>query len=431
MERALSAHEIAMVAGDMRVVTVCEVHGDLDESAVERALQALAQVYPLIGGRIVFRDGGGCMRIPETAAVVRLHRADALAPELSVRTDWSEGPLLRVTLISEERKHLLVSTMPRACVEGMGLVALHKRFWALYAAECSGSSVTPTPVHPILAPPIEDSLRHKYSASDLRNYAAQQAGTETRYPPARLPNLLSPEGVPGSDPTFGATRVTVDPAGTTALANIAHRNRMSVNSLVCGVVVAALRPLLEPSTGPVRVGCGVAVDMRRRMNPPIPPEVMQSAASGLPIELVVGDDADPVELGRELSARVRENLDAGTAERELAGLATFRNMVERQPPTCTVTNLGTIPVPTLPGNQVVTDFRLLPMTRIPMPFVVVSQFDGRLSLDIAFSRACHTDAQIDDIAARTRGMVQTTVSLHEHASGEHDDARGVGTAAPV
>ncbi|UGQ12155.1 hypothetical protein LO772_00660 [Yinghuangia sp. ASG 101] len=427
VERALSAHETAMILGDMRVVTVWEVHGDLDEPAVERALHALAQVYPLIRGRITFRGERASIHIPESdTPALRLHRAEDLTSELSVRGDWSEGPFLRMTLISEGRKHHLVGTLPRACVEGMGLIALQQAFWTLYAAECSGSPVTPTPVQPVLAPAIEDRIAHKYSPSDLRDYVAQRAQREAQSPPARLPSLVSPEGVPGSDPTFGTTRVGMDRATTSALADIAHRNGMSVNSLVCGLVLAAVRSALEPSTGPLRVGCGVAVDLRRRLTPPIPAEIMQSAASGFPVELLVDDDADPIELGRELSARVRENLDAETAEKELAA---FPYMVTQFPPTCTLTNLGTIPVPALPGNQVVTDLRILPMTRIPMPFVVISQFDGKLRLDITFGRACYTDAQIDDITARTRDIVETTVSLHASAPEETRDS--LDTGAPV
>lgn len=412
MERALSAHETAMIAGDMRVVTVWEVQGDLDEQAVERALGALAQVYPLIGGRVFFRGERAYMSIPKTdAAAVLLHHAGDVASEFSVGLDWSKGPLLRMALVSEGRRHHLVSTMPRACVEGMGLIALQRRFWSLYAAECTGRPVVPVPVQPVLAEAIEDRLEHKYSPADLRAYVDRRAQEEIGHPPARLPDLVSSQGVPGPDPTFGTTRVSVDPATTSSLADIAHRHGMSVNSLVCGLVVAALRSSLQPATGPVSIGCGIAVDLRRRMTPPIPPEVMQSAAAGFTVRLLVGDDPDPIALGRELSAGVRENLDAGTAERELA---TFTNMVGKFPPTCTVTNLGTIPVPALPGDQVITDVRILPMTRIPMPFLVVSQFDGALRVDIPFSRACHTDTQIEALAARTRDIMQTTVALHAH-----------------
>lgn len=427
-ERALSPHEAAMIGGDMRVVTIWEVRGDLDVPAVERALHALTRVYPLAGGRVAFRGDRGYLQVPEADTTpVRLHRADALAPELNVETDWLAGPLLRMTLISEGRRHRLVSTLPRGCVEGTGLIALQQRFWSLYAAECLGQAVAPTPVQPVLAESIEDRLRHKYSASELREYVAQRAQEESLHPPAQLPNRLSGTGVSGSDATYGTTRVTLDPATTTALADIAHRHEMSVNSLVCGLVVAALRSSLEPATGPLRVSCGIPVDLRRRMTPPIPPEIMLSAAAGFPVKLLVEEGADPVALGRELSAGVRAHLEAETAERELA---TFANMVNHYAPTCTITNLGAITVPDLPGDQVVTDLHILPMTRIPMPFVVVSRFDGSLRLDIPFSRACYPDALIEAIAARTRDVVQATVSRHgDTPEDDCADAHGLDTAA--
>jgi hypothetical protein len=414
MERLLSAHEAMMVAGDMRVVTVWEVQGDIDEQGLEYALQQLVRRYPVLGGNLSLQDGRAYVRITdEHTAPVRLHRVPELPEELNVGSDWSEGPLLRMTLITKKRTHYIVTTLPRACVDGTSIIALQQAFWSLYTAACSGQRCTTPPIQPILPSAIEDEFHHKYSPADLRDYVAQRAQTDARMPPARLPSLASAGEGPGPDMTFGAARVSVDPASTSSLVEIAHRNALSVNSLVCGLFAAAVRPSLGPAAGPVSVCCGVAVDMRRRVTPPIPDEVLQSAASGLPIRLAVDVPTDPLALGRELSKSLRENLDAGTAERELAA---FPYMAKQCPPTFFVTNLGRIPAPSLPENHVVTGLRILPMARIPTLFVVVTRFGQHLHIDLPFSRAWYTDAQIDDIVSQTRSVIEKAVSLHDPAA---------------
>ncbi|WP_306318142.1 MULTISPECIES: condensation protein [unclassified Streptomyces] len=417
----MSAHESMMVAGDMRVVTVWELRGDLDEPALDRALERLAERCPVLGGSLSCQDGRAYLRMPEQGrtAVPRLQHATELGPELAAGSDWSAGPLLRMALVpGEPGHHHLVTTLPRACVDGTSLLSLQRAFWSFYAEayENRQHPARPAepvrPVQPVLAPAIEERFADKYTPDDLRAYVDERARTDARMPSVALPALAATGGAPGPDPTFGAVRVGLDAARTAALADLAHHNELSVNSLVCGLLLAAVRPCLRPDTGPVRVCCGVAVDMRRRVAPPIAEDVLQSAASGFPVRVTVDTGADPVELGRELAASVRENLDAGTAERELAA---FSYMAQQCPPTFFVTNLGTIPAPPLPGNLAVTGVRVLPMAHIPTVFAVVTRFDGELHTDLTFSHAWYTDAQIEELASRTHEVADAVVARRPEA----------------
>ena len=432
MERLLSDHEAMMIAGDMRVVTVWELRGNIDASAVQDALGQLVRRYPVLGGKLSLQDGKAYVRIADgQRAAVRLDRGTDLRQELNATTDWSEGPLLRMALVTEERTrdtpgrtsdtpgpaHRLVTTLPRACVDGTSVIALHQAFWSLYTAACSGRHAATAPVQPVLAPAIEDAFHHKYGPDELRKYVAQRAETDALIPPARLPSPASAGPGPGPDMTFGAARVTVDAARTAALVDVAHCHALSVNSLVCGVFTAAVRPSLEPARGPVSVCCGVAVDMRRRVTPPIPGEVLQSAASGMPVRLSVDDPADPLALGRELSKSVREGLAAGIPERELAA---FPYMARQCPPTFFVTNLGRVTPPSLPGGLVATGLRVLPMARIPTLFVVVTRFGDGLHIDLPLSRAWYTDAQIDALASRTHDVIDQVVAPRAPTAADHE-----------
>ncbi|MFF3175018.1 hypothetical protein ACFVQ0_20625 [Streptomyces sp. NPDC057900] len=65
----------------------------------------------------------------------------------------------------------------------------------------------------------------------------------------------------------------------------AREASLSVNPLVSGVLLTSLRTLLPTQDGPARLLCTTAVDMRRRLTPPLPAEVLQSAATTTSLRL--------------------------------------------------------------------------------------------------------------------------------------------------
>ncbi|RKN45883.1 phthiocerol/phthiodiolone dimycocerosyl transferase family protein [Streptomyces hoynatensis] len=403
LERALSPHEAAMLAGDMRVVTVWELRGEVAEDALETALGHLARRYPVLGGRLFARGGEGVLRIDPTPVPLRLHRGGDLARAIGERGDWATGPLLRTTLVTgpAERGRHLVAAFPRACVDGMCVVAVQQEFLALYAAARAGKDPDLTPVLPVLAGPLEAELEGRCAPGELRAYAERRAAEEAERPPARLAPAAAVDGGPGPDPGFGTARAELSPAETAALTGLAHRAGLTVNTLVCGLLLAALRPSLEPADGALPVSCGVAVDLRRRLSPPVPNEVIQSAASGFPVRLDVARGSDPLSLAHRLAGPIRAHLRAGTAEREVAA---FPHLTAQGPASLFVTNLGEIDSPSLPEPARAARLQVLPLTRMPMVFAVVTRYRGSLHVDFPFSRAWYTDGQIRRLAAATRSL---------------------------
>ncbi len=211
------------------------------------------------------------------------------------------------------------------------------------------------------------------------------------------------DGGPGPDPTFGAARISVSPRRTAALARLARRHDISFNSLLSGLIAAAVHPFLDPADEPASVQCRIAVDMRRRLRPPLPDEVVQSAASGIPVRLQLGMDADPVTLGREVAQAIHKGLAEELAERELAA---FVHMLQQRPPTLGITGLGRIAPPELPAGVAVTGLRVLPVTHLPLPFVAYSRFGPALGIDIPFSRAWFADGDIEDFASALRELIE-------------------------
>ncbi|WP_344494636.1 phthiocerol/phthiodiolone dimycocerosyl transferase family protein [Streptomyces enissocaesilis] len=397
-ERLLAPHEAAIAAAGVRVVLHCDVEGDVDETVLAQALDRLQECYPLLGGRIVTEAGNGpLVRIDATAPKPELNRGTDFDGEVSAPLAWDRTPLLRLTLLPASGGSRVVMTLPRAFVDATCYLAVHERLWALYAALATGRPLPVERVEPVLAPALDEVLSARFTDGQLREFVAERARLDAQAAPALLPALAADNNGPGPDLSFGITTVEAGPDHCERLAQRARDTSLTLNALVSGVLLTSLRSVLPVPEGPVRMLCTTAVDMRRRLSPPLPAQVLQSAATTTSVRLDIDEHAHPVEVGQELNARLRADLDSGAAAMELAA---FPYMLDQHPPTLVITNVGTIAGPDLPKELRITNVRIAPLGHVPMLFAVVSRYRGRLAIDLTYSRAWYTDTQIQELVDR-------------------------------
>jgi NRPS condensation-like uncharacterized protein len=398
------------------VTTAWEVRGGLDEGALGQAFRTLGECYPLLRGRFVEERGRTLVRAGGAGtAPLRLSRAGDVAREIDQEAGWFDGPLARLALVRGEGQDVVVMTLPRAVVDGMSNLAVHRRLWSLYTDLCEDRQVDATPVRPVLAAAIDDEVGRRYSRAELDEYLARQREEDARLPWAALPSPAATAQGPGPDRTFGFVRAGAGPAQAAALSELARAHAITLNALLCGLFTVGVRAVLEPAGGPLPIFFAMAVDMRRRMSPPIPDDVLLSAASACPTRFdAVEVTSDPVELGRRIQQSLRDNDSASVSDRELA---TIPQMLERASPTLAVTNLGRIPPPRLPGHLQATRLHILAMARYPMLMTMITGFDGHLNLDIPFSRSWFEDHQIQAIASRTQQLIDALASGGRHPGG--------------
>ncbi|QKW54961.1 condensation protein [Streptomyces buecherae] len=400
MERLLGPHEAAIAAAGVRVVLCSDVNGEVDEAVLAAALSHLRARHPLLAGSIVAQDGDArwLVRMDADAQGPALGQGVDLVEEINAPLTWSRGPLLRLTLLRESERTRVVMTLPRAFVDGMSYLALHHRLWALYTALRTNQPVHAEPVQPELGPPLDDLLAARFTARQLRDFVAERARLDAEAPPALLPTLASVDGGPGPDLSCHIIGIDIDAERAERLAQCARDASLSLNALVSGVLLTSLRPLLPAPGGPARILCTTAVDMRRRLSPRLPAEVLQSAATTTSTRLQVDDRAHPIEVGQHLAAQLRADVDSGAAAMELAA---FSHMINQHPPSLVITNVGAIPEPALARGLQISDVRIAPLGHVPMVFAVVSRYQGRLAIDLTYSRAWFAEAQIQDLARRT------------------------------
>ncbi|GAA4019118.1 hypothetical protein GCM10022384_70730 [Streptomyces marokkonensis] len=396
MERLLAPHEAAIAAAGVRVVLSCDVEGDLDEAVLAQALTHLQARTPLLTGKITQGPGKQPLALIADAAPgpVLGHGTD-FDEEINTPLAWDQGPLLRATVVRGRERTRVVMSLPRAFVDGMSYLSLHHRLWETYTSLATGRPVSAGVIQPVLGPALDDLLASQFTSGQLREFVAERTRLDTERPPALVPALASHDGGPGKNMSFRIVGVELDGGRCERLVQCAREACLSVNALVSGALLTSLRSLLPTQDDPVRLLCTTAVDMRRRLAPPLPAEVLQSAATTTSIRLEVSKKTHPAAVGQDLAARLRDDLESGAAAMELAA---FPYMLDQHPPSLVITNVGTVPEPALPEGLRISNVRLAPLGHVPMIFAVVSRYQARLAVDLTWSRAWYTDVQIAELS---------------------------------
>ncbi|MFJ2558888.1 MULTISPECIES: condensation protein [unclassified Streptomyces] len=405
MERPLAPHEAAIAAAGVRLVLHAVVEGEVDEAILARALTHLRACCPLIAGRITTRGvrGRALVRVEDAAAAPVLSHGTDFDTEINTPLTWEQGPLLRLAVVREAGRTRVVMTLPRAFADGMSYISLHQRLWAIYTALATGGPVPAEVVRPVLGPALDDLLAARTTPEQLHDFVTERAKRDAETPPVLVPALASRGGGPGTDLSLRVIGVGADAGRTERLVRRARDASLTLNALVSGALLTSLRSQFPAADGPVRLLCTTAVDMRRRFTPPLPAEVLQSAATTTSIRLRVADRADPVAVGREVAAQLRADLDSGAAAMELAA---FPHMLGQQPPSLVITDVGVIAEPEVTDGPRISSVRLAPLGHVPMIFAVLSRYQGRLSVDLTYSRAWYTDAQIRELAHQVSATVE-------------------------
>src|SRR6185312_7419916 len=136
------------------IVVVCELHGDLNVSALERSLAEIIRRHGALRTRIVVEDGEPAQKVEESIefrlqffdltnqepAEDRRKQMQAIAIQDSAEPfDLGRAPLLRATVVRlAEREHILQVSIHHIVVDEWSLGVLQQEMALLYAAYVQG-----------------------------------------------------------------------------------------------------------------------------------------------------------------------------------------------------------------------------------------------------------------------------------------------------
>ncbi|WP_241020744.1 condensation domain-containing protein [Burkholderia sp. Ac-20344] len=143
---------------------VAEIDRRFAPDAWHAAFQALQHRHPLLSTCIAVdaQQHSGFYRVTDAAVPLRVLEQDPTAwqaeaaREIATRFDWSAAPLLRATLLQDERSSTLILVAHHSVVDGMGSASLIDDLLRIL----SGERLAPLPLVPSLETVLETDLTH-------------------------------------------------------------------------------------------------------------------------------------------------------------------------------------------------------------------------------------------------------------------------------
>lgn len=384
------------------------ITGPLDADALARALDELAARLPALRVRLE-RDEHGFVFRDDPAARPRFHiltPGASGAPGASVasgaigqvgasgaigqggdgggdvgsemrrRLEPTEG-LARLTLIpGDGRSHVVLALHHAVADAGAGL-AVFTRLWQVYTAIVNGE---PIPRVAGAGGPV--SAERLLLARGFDDGRSVGAGLSREDEAAAVSAVLAARAGAFTLPPAVADRVRLSADTTDRLQARVGELDLSLNGLVCGVLLTAFRDELRPGPEPVRLVCGSPVDLRGWLSPPVDALAATNVVVGVEFAVVIGERADPVHVGRQATAALDAVVGAIRPEQMLLDPQRFSGAAV-EAVDLMISNVGTVPAMPVPEPLRVVDFRGHPSSAVPGHLLhLVTVFDGRLSVDL-------------------------------------------------
>ncbi|MCX4742173.1 phthiocerol/phthiodiolone dimycocerosyl transferase family protein [Streptomyces antibioticus] len=420
MRRELCPVETLYVPQRSRAVLSCTLDGPVDTAALAAAFDAVTAEQPTLRARIVPVAGGGhaLEPLPEPERprlTTRPSGEDAYAEELNTPLTVG-GPLARAVLIGEPggHTHTFVLTVDHVITDGHSAITLLNRLWDRYGERLAAGSDNDAEPRPPTWPAPVSTLLPPADEADTAAYLKRRIEETHLRPVELLPYDVPPDTRPsegGPAHRIEVARLRLDPEDTLRLRTAARTAGLSLHGLIGAALLLAVRRRMD-GTGPRVLACMSPVDVRSRLTPPLPADVMVAAVTAHLHALEVRPDSSPHDVARELGAALGDHIERGDHFREMRIMPDVPRNPALQMGTVINTNMGAVSGPRLPDGLRVTDVRLVPAREHYFPqagrsplMACVTTFDGRLAIEFPHHTACFST----DFMAALRDEVGATL----------------------
>lgn len=391
--------------GGMPLFIGTTVEGRLDLDILARVLDDLAAAHALLRAEVITdTEGAQHFRLRENYRVPLTVRHGGAAEYLELvnsRPDWTGG-LFRAEVLRDGDRHQIVLIIHHGVSDGRSAFALLGQLWQRYTGYISGAELPAVLPNTELFDGIDRLLTSVISPADARELLDQwRAGAMTMGPDS-VPRQLPRDGS-GADPLgqLALHRIELNAVETTSFVAAARAQGISVNSLLSGVAMAAIRARLEPADGPLLLLCGHAADVRGELPDPLPAEAMLNCASGLGTPVLVTPADDPAELGQDIAAQMAAAAQRHEAARFMVAAQQELDEVTAallaSPPTLAISNIGRLPAHSLPEELRVVRNDVFAVTPGMPPKLTVFTVGDRLTIQVEHDTAQYSRAQMEKL----------------------------------
>ncbi|MFC8382536.1 hypothetical protein [Nocardia sp. NPDC057272] len=389
--------------GGMPLFLGTTVHGELDPAILRTVLDELAAAHPLLRSRVVTEDGAGYF-VRDDAFRPRLDLVEGGEAEylalVNGPRDWSDG-LFRAYLLRAGLRQQIVLAIHHGISDGRSGFALLGQLWRHYTAHVTDKAVPEAESDQSMPEAMDTRLAEVVSVEAAQAWLAEVRAGAAMMSPEDAPRTLPRDGTDTDRlGRFAMQRIELTAEETAELVAAARSHGLSVNSVLTGTVLAAVRTRF-PESGSVPLFCGYAADVRAEFDPPVPVDTIVNYASGGGTLVLATGETTQLELARSVDTGLRAGLDR--REPALFPLATqlvnddVTAALLTAPPTFALSNIGRVRPHSIPDHIAFVRDDIYAMGPAMPPKLTAFTIAGRLTLQLEYDTTLYSRPQMEKL----------------------------------
>ncbi|MEU4808405.1 hypothetical protein AB0H20_04330 [Nocardia fluminea] len=395
--------------GGMPLFLGTTVHGVLDKAILRTVLDELAAAHPLLRSRVVTEEGVGYF-VRDDEFRPRLDLIDGGEAEylalVNRPRDWSDG-LFRAYLLRAGLRQQIVLAVHHGISDGRSGFALLGQMWRHYTAHVTGAAVPKADSDQRLPEAMDTRLADVVSVEAAEAWLAEVRAGAAMMRPEDAPRTLPRDGTDTDRlGRFAVQRIELTAEETAELVAVARSAGLSVNSVLTGTVLAAVRTRF-PEPGSVPMFCGYAADVRAEFDPPVPVDTLVNYASGGGTLVTATGETTQLELAR--------SVDTGLDRREPALFPLAAQLVNDDataalltaPPTFALSNIGRVQPHSIPDHIAFVRDDIYAMGPAMPPKLTAFTIAGRLTLQLEYDTTLYSRTQMEKLRLTLIELLQT------------------------
>ncbi|MEV7091745.1 acyltransferase [Amycolatopsis sp. NPDC051045] len=372
--RVLAPSEAIHAVKEAYIGYTVRAAGRLEPEALTTAFEAVCRAYPQLSARVEFGEHGVALTESDIRPVVRFADGDLDRPLAGLDVDQSRS-LSALNVVRDGDEASVCLAIQHSIADAHHATAILSTLWSCYTDVVEGVPL--------------DVPRHPYprSLEDLLAERGIHAST-----PAAPGGPAAPAAPPASRPDPVVRHVVqhrLTEAETTALAELGHREKVTINGLVSGAILLAEAEIRDmPLTDLVY---RYSVNLRTRLRPPVGATEGTNVLGGVGFKVTGGLAHDAVAIGRAIGEQLRAGLADGSVQRSILDMFARPAAAKPWDPSLALTvvsimNWGVAPPMRTPDGLRLTNLHSASRMRetIALGGYVMSSFGGRVGIDLGW-----------------------------------------------
>lgn len=321
MDRPLSKLEQAVWIVDQVVsqnfVIVAHIYGEIQETLLKEALAIVQKKYPPLCCRIkpgmppeFLSQGVGPIQVRVVNQREKSHWIEETESELEINLPWTEGPLVRLVLLTQQDSHefVLLITFCHIISDATAGIKFLENLLTILNKMAQGVSIEPLPPLPILPSSI-DLLKKdlKYRPTLLDKF------DRLIYRFSKSFELKGDHVIPPEQQKTRIIQRIFSPSEVKTLAKRSKEENTSVHGALCASMLQAAVERIRKTQGiekkgPLLIGCMTPVNIRHQFSRPIGEEMGNFISDSLHYQKI-DDNASLWSEARKVKQAIQKSLE--------------------------------------------------------------------------------------------------------------------------